>query len=264
MPGGIPVRLRLGEAAARFAPRSSAATGSSTRALRDGVQVVLWFEHDLYDQLQLIDALAFVDEAGGSPELIVVSSFPGKPSFRGLGELSPDELETLWPAGIRRRPTARRRPRRLGSVSRAGSRGARGSGGRRRAARAAPRRVAASARGAACGGDGLSGTERRALEAIAAGASTPGVAFVAAQELEEAPFLGDAWFFRTLAELGGGTAGSWRPTTAAAAGAAAPRRRHPLRLDLPPADRRGRTRARAARPTASSCSGSTAGSAAPT
>ena len=27
-------------------------------ALRDGTQVVLWFEHDLYDQLQLIDALA--------------------------------------------------------------------------------------------------------------------------------------------------------------------------------------------------------------
>src|SRR5437763_1524013 len=27
-------------------------------ALRDGLQVVLWFEHDLYDQLQLLDALA--------------------------------------------------------------------------------------------------------------------------------------------------------------------------------------------------------------
>ena len=26
-----------------------------------------------------------------------MGSFPGKPSFRGLGELTADELETLWP-----------------------------------------------------------------------------------------------------------------------------------------------------------------------
>src|SRR5204863_145791 len=55
-------------------------------------------------------------------------------------------------------------------------------------------------------GDGLSGTERRALHAIAAGASTTLAAFVAAQELEEAPFLGDAWFFRALSTLGRGPA----------------------------------------------------------
>ena len=35
------------------------------------------------------------------PRLIVVGSFPGRPSFAGLGELTADELETLWPA---RRP----------------------------------------------------------------------------------------------------------------------------------------------------------------
>src|SRR5213083_467837 len=55
-------------------------------ALRDGRHVVLWFEHDLYDQLQLLDALALARETGGSPELVVVGSFPGKPSFHGLGE----------------------------------------------------------------------------------------------------------------------------------------------------------------------------------
>jgi len=52
--------------------------------------------------------------------------------------------------------------------------------------------------------DGLSGSERRALEAIASGASTPAAAFAAAQQLEEAPFLGDAWFYRVLATLGRG------------------------------------------------------------
>jgi hypothetical protein len=54
--------------------------------------------------------------------------------------------------------------------------------------------------------DGLSGTERRALQAVAAGAQTPPAAFVAAQRLEDAPFLGDTWFFRALCALGQGTA----------------------------------------------------------
>ena len=36
--------------------------GQLTDALTGGVQVVLWFEHDLYDQLQLLDALALARE----------------------------------------------------------------------------------------------------------------------------------------------------------------------------------------------------------
>ena len=70
-------------------------------ALRDGRRLVLWFEHDLYDQLQLIDALALAHGLEGALESIVVDAFPGKPSFRGLGELTPDELETLWPSAER-------------------------------------------------------------------------------------------------------------------------------------------------------------------
>jgi hypothetical protein len=163
--------------------------------------VVLWFEHDLYDQLQLIDALALAHEAGGSPELIVARSFPGKPSFRGLGELTADELETLWPA--RQAATAQtlaeargawdavrapdpvalaRYPRTDGLFDASG-----------RLLEELPSQV-----------DGLSGTERRALEAIATGARTPAEAFLASQELEEAPFLGDTWFYRALSALGTG------------------------------------------------------------
>jgi hypothetical protein len=52
--------------------------------------------------------------------------------------------------------------------------------------------------------DGLSRTERSALQTVAAGARTPPAAFVAAQRLEEAPFLGDAWFYRALSALGQG------------------------------------------------------------
>src|SRR5205814_34790 len=43
-----------------------------------------------------VDALALAAPVG-TPELIVVGSFPGRPGFRGLGELTADELETLWP-----------------------------------------------------------------------------------------------------------------------------------------------------------------------
>src|SRR5207248_2519261 len=45
--------------------------------LRHGVHVVLWFEHDLYDQLQLLDALALAHEAGASLELVVVGHSRG-------------------------------------------------------------------------------------------------------------------------------------------------------------------------------------------
>src|SRR5260370_9591614 len=40
------------------------------------------------------------------PELTVAGSFPGKPSFRGLGELTADQLETLWPARVQATPDA--------------------------------------------------------------------------------------------------------------------------------------------------------------
>jgi hypothetical protein len=53
-------------------------------------------------------------------------------------------------------------------------------------------------------GDGLSRTERNLLEVVAAGARTPPAAFVAAQRLEDAPFLGDSWCFRTLSGIGQG------------------------------------------------------------
>ncbi len=175
-------------------------------ALRGGSHVVLWFEHDVYDQLQLLDALALAHDAEASPELIVVDAFPGKPSFRGLGELSADELETLWPTRRAARAEAldaaasvwdafrASEPTALAEWAALGSRELPLlAGALRRLLEELPALT-----------DGLSGTERRALQAIALGASTPSAAFVNAQQLEDAPFLGDAWFYRALAALGGG------------------------------------------------------------
>jgi redox-sensitive transcriptional activator SoxR len=175
-------------------------------AMRAGVQVVMWFEHDLYDQLQLLDALALAHELGTSPELIVIDAFAGRPSFHGLGELTADELETLWPS---------RRPATAGALAAAAriwdafrapdptelaGWAQRGSAELPFVGRALRRLLEELP----APGDGLSGTERRALQALDAGARTPAAAFLAAQQLEDAPFLGDAWFYRTLSGLGRG------------------------------------------------------------
>jgi len=177
-----------------------------TGALRDRRQVVLWFEHDLYDQLQLLDVLALASVADGTPELIVVGSFPGKPSFRGLGELTANQLETLWPSRVPATPgllTAAAsgwdalrlpEPSALAALATAGVAELPFLG-------AALRRLLEELPAPK---DGLSGTERRALQAIVAGAVTPPSAFRAAQDLEAAPFLGDTWFYRTLTGLGRG------------------------------------------------------------
>ena len=176
-------------------------------ALRDDAHVVLWFEHDLYDQLQLLDVLTLAHTAEAAPELIVIGSFPGKPSFAGLGELTARELETLWPS---RRPAE---PAALETAAAAW------------AAFQAPEPTALVEWATQetthlpflapalqrlleelpAPTDGLSRTERHALEAIDAGARTPPAAFVAAQRLEDAPFLGDTWFYRSLSALGQGT-----------------------------------------------------------
>jgi hypothetical protein len=66
-------------------------------------RVVLWFEHDSYDQLVLARCLSRLAE-GPLPdclELICIDRHPDVPRFNGLGQLEPAALAGLWPA---RRP----------------------------------------------------------------------------------------------------------------------------------------------------------------
>jgi redox-sensitive transcriptional activator SoxR len=177
-------------------------------ALRDDVQVVLWFEHDLYDQLQLLDVLALAHNEGAQPELIVVGSFPGKPSFAGLGELTAGELETLWAGRSLAAPAALEAAAGAWAAFQAQepttlAEWATGETPQLPFLAPALRRLLEELPAPA---DGLSGTERRALRAIAGGAQSSPAAFVAAQQLEDAPFLGDAWFYRPLSALGQGEA----------------------------------------------------------
>jgi hypothetical protein len=172
-------------------------------AVAAGDDVVLWFEHDLYDQLQLLDALALIARTiggGGRIELIEVGSFPGRPRFRGLGELTPGELATLWPrrravgeaeledAVIAWESVRASEPTALDEL-------------RRRPQRSRPFLAAAIERfleelPAVRGG--LSRTERQLLGALRAGPRTRPELFEATQELEQTPFHGDTWLFRAL------------------------------------------------------------------
>jgi hypothetical protein len=71
---------------------------------RDG-EYVLWFEADLYDQLQIAQILARLAELRVPAEritLICIGEYLGIAHFGGLGELRPDQLEGL--PEVRRSP----------------------------------------------------------------------------------------------------------------------------------------------------------------
>ncbi len=67
---------------------------------RENDEIVLWFEHDLYDQLQLIQLLAwfFVRERGATKlSLICIGEYPGIHPFHGLGQLTANQMAALFP-----------------------------------------------------------------------------------------------------------------------------------------------------------------------
>ncbi len=61
-------------------------------------RLVLWFEHDTYDQLILAAVLSTLSAVTRTTpvELICVDDVPGVERFIGLGQLSPSQLLTLW------------------------------------------------------------------------------------------------------------------------------------------------------------------------
>ena len=62
-------------------------------------ELVLWYEHDLFCQLNLLQVLGHVRASvpRTTPvSLICIGGFPGRPAFKGLGELSAGELAPLF------------------------------------------------------------------------------------------------------------------------------------------------------------------------
>ena len=174
-------------------------------------EIVIWCEHDLFDQLLLIRHLSwFADRhlGGTTLSLICIGEWPGRPHFKGLGELAPDDLASLL--GTRQRVTQRQHA--LG----------------RRAWRAYtapdPRAIERfldeeeiDAALPFLGGalrrhleefpavhDGLARTDRQLLQLIAGGTTRLGELFPAIHRLERQFFIGDSSFLVRLRRLADG------------------------------------------------------------
>jgi hypothetical protein len=172
-----------------------------------GGSLVLWFEADLYDQLQLIQVLDRLAELGADPSrvtLVSIGEYPGIAHFGGLGELglaallglegvqlSPSTFELAreaWRAFTAPEPAA------LPAMALVSTPELRFLGEAfGRLMQEYPSRS-----------DGLSLTERRILLVLAEGASTPAQVFSGVWRRERRPYLGDMPCFAIVSRLAAG------------------------------------------------------------
>ena len=178
--------------------------GARDAALRGAREVALWFEHDLYDQLQLIQILATLAiQPETTADLICIGSFPGVEPFHGLGQLTAPQLASLWPSrrrvGSAQLSVATRAWKAFCSPDLLTLRAlVAGDLSALPFLRAALERHLEEFPSAP---DGLSRTDRQILRAVAAGNATFPTIFRAYQEQEPAPFQGDTVIQRRVAEL---------------------------------------------------------------
>jgi hypothetical protein len=163
-------------------------------------EIVLWFEHDLYDQLQLLQILAVLQERGigaGAVQLVQSDNY--------LGLLSADEIMSLYPK--RRFLTS--------AMAEAAAKAWRGF------ISDSPEPLYAAATQQYTGfpflsaalkrlceeypatGSGVSRTQKHLLEACALGAHQKEEIFRRAQAREEASFLGDSACYASINDLCG-------------------------------------------------------------
>jgi hypothetical protein len=168
-------------------------------SIADGASFVLWFEHDLYDQLQLVQVLSILVEAGvpkARMALAQADDYLGRMSPDALARLAREELTDgqreaaldVWAAF--RAPT----PEPLALLLQIEPVGLRWL-------------VPAVARlleELPAPGTGLSRTEHRIVELLAEQPRTPGELFESASAAEPARFLGDWPFFLRLDALAAG------------------------------------------------------------
>ena len=125
--GPFPVKLPLEELSRlRIAYLSDGAEGNDPNVdhgftLRDATlarcseyeEVVLWFEHDLLDQLQILQILDYLGNNVSGNDLlsrernkkstlsiICIDRFKGVQGFRGLGQLNPEQIASLFPGRV--------------------------------------------------------------------------------------------------------------------------------------------------------------------
>lgn len=174
-------------------------------------ELVLWFEHDLFDQLLLARHLHWLGTSAPGRtrlSLICIDGFPGVEPFHGLGQLTPAQLASLFPS---RRTITRAElsagadvwraltsddPRPLNVVAARGIRELPFMQG-------ALRRYLEEFPGSR---DGLSRTERFVLNALREQPRSARDLFLALQGQEERVFMGDLSFWRILRDMAAGAA----------------------------------------------------------
>jgi hypothetical protein len=192
------------------AMRGFAERDQALEANRDG-EYVLWFEADLYDQLQLADILARLASLGVPAEritLICIGEHAGIARFGGLGELTAEQLRELphTNACARLTPAALELATRAWAAFRAPSPEGLGTIA---AAQLGELRFLGEAfdrlsREYPATRDGLSLIERRVLAAIAGGAPNAGRAVGQAWARETRPFMGDMQCFGRMNRMAEG------------------------------------------------------------
>jgi len=179
-------------------------------AFADYDEVVLWFEHDLFDQLLLIrhlDWFARQNLGRTALSLICIGEFPGFEPFHGLGQLNAEQLTSLlgtrapvspeqsalgtraWRAFTASDPTE------LATLVRTGD------------TRSLPFLAGALQRlleEYPAVDTGLPRTECHILELLAAEALPPERLFIRGARLEERVFMGDTTFWRRVMDLAAG------------------------------------------------------------
>lgn len=179
-------------------------------ANHDG-EYVLWFEGDLYDQLQITEILARLAGLGVPAEritLICIGEHAGIAHFGGLGELTAEQLRELphTNACARLTPAALELATRAWAAFRApdpeglGAIAAERLGELRFLGEAFDR----LSREYPATRDGLSLTERRVLAAVDDGAPDAGTAFLRAGARETRPYMGDTTCFGRMDRMAAG------------------------------------------------------------
>jgi len=168
------------------------------RRAADFDEVVLWFEHDVYDQLQLLQILAYLsamDLSAGSVQLIQSENYLGMlsadellallPKRRSLTRASANVAQRAWHAFTAETPNDLHA---MLDQDVAGFPFLRGA--LQRLCEEFPALKS-----------GLSRTQQNIVEAIGQGARSPDDVFKRSQAREEAAFLSDAICLRKIAEL---------------------------------------------------------------
>ena len=170
-------------------------------------EVVLWFEHDLYDQLQLLQILAWFAECDllipTKLKLICINESPGVQPFFGLGQLNANQLAALYP----QRTLLAREQIKLGRAAWEAFTASEPTeittllAGKTLALPFLHNALLRHLQQFPSNVNGLGRSEQQILAAIAAGNHTPSEIFHADQAMEEAVFMGDSTFWSYLKRL---------------------------------------------------------------